>query len=192
MTDGPTIMKLNYLFFSLPVNCRRVETSSIAPVQNSYTTRPKVVQPPRNTYYNTTNANPQYDPNQFDAYYSVYDEDADLYRDVGEYWPGLEPNGGSAGRTVLVTNKCISSVATDYGQQYNPNSQRPEVQSTYRPVTTTTTTTTTPAPHREVYVSQKPAYKPVTYDYEDSLGGQVSTPIVKEREGALIDRHVFC
>lgn len=59
---------------------KRVETSSNAPVQNSYTTRPKVVQPPRNTYYNTTNANTQYDPN----YYAVYDEDVDIYRDVGE------------------------------------------------------------------------------------------------------------
>lgn len=63
----------------------RVETSSNAPVQNSYTTRPKVVQPQRNSYYNTTSTQQQqqYDPNQFDAYYSVYDEDVDLYRDVG-------------------------------------------------------------------------------------------------------------
>lgn len=60
----------------------------------------------------------------------------------------------------------MDSFALDYGTQYNQNSQRPqpEIQSTYRPVTTVPTTTTT----------QRPAYKPVTYEYEDSLGGQVS------------------
>ena len=66
-----------------------METSSPAPAQNNYNAvpqRPKVVQPQRNNYYNTTSGagQQQYDPNQFDAYYSVYDEDVDLYRDVGE------------------------------------------------------------------------------------------------------------
>lgn len=67
----------------MTLRMNRVETSSIAPVKNSYTPRPKVAQPPpRNTYYNTTNVQqPQYDQNQYDNYYSVYDDD---YRDVGE------------------------------------------------------------------------------------------------------------
>lgn len=67
-----------------------METSSNAPAQNTYTVqRPKVAQQPqRNNYYNTTSGPGQqqhYDPNQFDAYYSVYDEDVDLYRDVGKF-----------------------------------------------------------------------------------------------------------
>lgn len=72
---------------------------------------------------------------------------------------------------LIAKNSSISFNFLDYGQQYNPNSQKPEIQSTYRPVTTPTTTT--PAPQREVYGSQKPSYRPVTYEYDDSLNGQV-------------------
>lgn len=138
-----------------------------------------MVQPQRNTYYNTTtttatsNLQQQYDPNQFDAYYSVYDEDADLYRDVGE---SSCRSKHQAAPSRLFTFKTTSflTIFPDYGQQYNQNSQRPAVQPTYRPqtvpTTTTTTTTTTQAP-REVYVPQKQYNKPVaTYEYDDGLG----------------------
>lgn len=40
----------------------------------------------RNYYNTTSNSNPGYDQQQYDNYYSIYDDDVELYRDVGKYF----------------------------------------------------------------------------------------------------------
>nr|XP_037866856.1 uncharacterized protein LOC101740429 isoform X3 [Bombyx mori] len=67
-------------------------TENLSPVSYSPSPRPKML-------YNGSQA---YNPDQYDPYYAVYDEDGELYKD------------------------------TDYVQQYNVASVRPAVQQTYR------------------------------------------------------------
>ncbi|XP_037032252.1 uncharacterized protein LOC119071494 isoform X5 [Bradysia coprophila] len=75
----------------------RVEQSTQSPTV--YIQQPSSRPIPQNNnrnYYNTTNSNAGYsNPSQFDSYYSVYDEDVELYRDI------------------------------DYGQQYTTVTQKP-------------------------------------------------------------------
>lgn len=56
--------------------------------QQPQKTNAAAIEPPQNNrnYYNTTAANSQRynEPQTYDNYYSVYDDDADLYRDVGK------------------------------------------------------------------------------------------------------------
>lgn len=59
----------------------RVETSSPAPSRYIPEQPQKTVHNQNKNYYNTSN----YDPSAFDQYYAVYDEDVELYRDVGKY-----------------------------------------------------------------------------------------------------------
>lgn len=97
-------MDINSVFF---LSFHRVETSSQG--TNSYVQPQKTnnVQNNKN-YYNSTN-NQAYDPTQYDSYYSIYDEDVELYRDV------------------------------DYSQpQYNTQKPSIQQQSTYRPTTQST------------------------------------------------------
>lgn len=59
----------------------RVETSSPAPSRYVPEQPQKTVLSQSNkNYYNTSN----YDPSGYDSYYAVYDDDVELYRDVGE------------------------------------------------------------------------------------------------------------
>ncbi|KAG6446698.1 hypothetical protein O3G_MSEX004578 [Manduca sexta] len=67
-------------------------TESVAPISYSASPRPKMLY----------NGSQNYNPDQYDPYYAVYDEDGELYKD------------------------------TDYVQQYNIASVRPVVQQTYR------------------------------------------------------------
>ncbi|XP_048489110.1 mucin-5AC isoform X1 [Plutella xylostella] len=67
-------------------------TESVTPIQFSPSPRPKMLY----------NGSQSYNPDQYDPYYAVYDEDGELYKD------------------------------TDYVQQYNLASLRPAVQQTYR------------------------------------------------------------
>ncbi|VVC89282.1 unnamed protein product [Leptidea sinapis] len=67
-------------------------TERVTPTAYSASPRPKML-------YNSSQA---YNPDQYDPYYAVYDEDGELYKDP------------------------------DYVQQYNPASLRPAVQQTYR------------------------------------------------------------
>jgi len=120
-----------------------VETSSPS---NTYVQSPKTVLTQNNNnknFYNTTNQD------QYDSYYSIYDDDSDLYRDI------------------------------DYGQQYNTNSQKtPIVQSTYRPnIVTSTVAPPPPPPQREIQyhqpqqpqqnIYQKPAQNVYQAEYDD-------------------------
>lgn len=64
-------------FFNLHDSLYRVEQSSPAP--NNYQPQKTIITQQKN-YYNTTNFNPP----QYDPYYSLYDDDVEIYRDVGK------------------------------------------------------------------------------------------------------------
>lgn len=53
----------------------RVEESSVAPAQQQ-----SVSTATARTLYNSS----RYEPNHYDPYYALYDEDSELYRDVGK------------------------------------------------------------------------------------------------------------
>lgn len=53
----------------------RVEESSVAPAQQQ-----SVSTATARTLYNSS----RYEPNRYDPYYALYDDDAELYRDVGK------------------------------------------------------------------------------------------------------------
>lgn len=60
----------------------RVESSSIS--TNAY--NPQKIQTTTQNNRNYYNASQQgYEPQQYDSYYSVYDDDVELYRDVGKF-----------------------------------------------------------------------------------------------------------
>lgn len=84
------------MYFYFSIYDFRLETSSRAP-SNNYVEQQKqqqqqqqqqerqpqkTVQNNRN-YYNTSNIGYNNPSSQYDAYYSVYDDDVELYRDVG-------------------------------------------------------------------------------------------------------------
>lgn len=50
-------------------------------------------------YYNTTNQGYS-NPSQFDSYYSVYDEDVELYRDIGECMLLMNPKVPSSFKNI--------------------------------------------------------------------------------------------
>lgn len=64
----------------------RVETSSQTPAP-IFGQQPKsITQNRERNYYNTTsNQGFQNPSSQFDSYYSVYDDDVELYRDIGKF-----------------------------------------------------------------------------------------------------------
>jgi hypothetical protein len=66
------------LFLFLFFNNARVEQSSPAP--NSFNIPQKTQITQNKNYYNTSN---NYNSN-FDSFYPVYDDDVEIYRDVGE------------------------------------------------------------------------------------------------------------
>lgn len=59
----------------------RVESST--PNPNVYVQSKPVAPQGNRNYYNTTNQGYN-NPTQYDSYYSVYDDDVELYRDVGK------------------------------------------------------------------------------------------------------------
>lgn len=71
----------------------RIEPSTLAPEQYAPAPRPVSITTAGNTgntgraLYNTTSAQ-NYDQNQYDPYYALYDDDVELYRDVGKYQSG--------------------------------------------------------------------------------------------------------
>ncbi|KAG4072799.1 hypothetical protein HA402_009622 [Bradysia odoriphaga] len=81
----------------------RVEQSTQSPTV--YIQQPSSRPIPQNNnrnYYNTTNSNQGYsNPSQFDSYYSVYDEDVELYRDIGRSTL-LEDDNNTTSETIIL------------------------------------------------------------------------------------------
>lgn len=86
----------------------RVEPSSQTPVSYNQPQRQQIQTQNNRNYYNTTSSQGYNDPHQYDNYYSIYDDDVELYRDV------------------------------DYAQQYSTTTKSTSKPSTYRTPTTTT------------------------------------------------------
>lgn len=142
------------IIFSQNFLCR-VESSSTSPNSQQKAAYNK-------NYYNASNT---YNPPSYDSYYTVYDDDVELYRDSGM-------------KIFLYTseNTQKEKKLLDYQPQPQYNSNKQTVSSTYRPTVVTPSTLST---QRESYATQRPqttyhASSPV-YDYDDALVAQVST-----------------
>uniref|UniRef100_A0A336LSX4 CSON003767 protein n=1 Tax=Culicoides sonorensis TaxID=179676 RepID=A0A336LSX4_CULSO len=136
----PTQTKVGSFAYVPQVQNFRVESSSPSPPQQKATYN--------KNYYNTSNSNNNnYNPSNYDSYYTVYDDDVELYRDSGyQSQPQPQPQ-----------------------PQYNQNQNKQTYSSTYRPTVVTQSTLST---QRESYATQRPqttyhASSPVYDVYDD-------------------------
>lgn len=110
-----TVTLLNHKIYN------RVEESSIAPAQQQ-----SVSTATARTLYNSS----RYEPNHYDPYYALYDEDSELYRDVGKL-----KHANKFYTLKLHLARKIQSKFPDYHQQYTNNNnagQQQTSQQTYR------------------------------------------------------------